>query len=130
MYIPLKGFVALTLWPWIFVREDKSAKFTPMMKRHEATHAHQQIDCLAVGAIIAVVMLIAGYGWWSLISLGLFFELYILEFLIKLPFCHFDTNRAYMSISTEQEAYEHQDEIYYNDVRRHFAWLKYVFTIK
>ena len=21
-YIPLKGFVALTLWPWIFVRKE------------------------------------------------------------------------------------------------------------
>ena len=84
-HIPLKGFVALTLWPWIFVREDKSAKFTPMAKRHEATHAHQQLECLLVGFLI---------------------------------------------ISFEQEAYEHQEEIYYNDVRRHYAWLRYLFTIK
>ena len=107
-HIPLKGFVALTLWPWIFVREDKSAKFTPMAKRHEETHARQQLECLFV----------------------VFLIIYCLEWAVKLPFCKFDSNRAYMSISFEQEAYEHQEEIYYNDVRRHFAWTKYLFTIK
>jgi hypothetical protein len=44
--------------------------------------------------------------------------------------CGFDSDRSYRSISFEQEAYEHQEETYYNNVRRHFAWLKYVFTIK
>ena len=107
-HIPLKGFVALTLWPWIFVREDKSAKFTPMMKRHEATHAHQQEECLLV----------------------CFLFIYCLEWLVKIWICWFDLDRAYMSISFEQEAYEHQEEIYYNDVRRHYAWTKYLFTIK
>jgi hypothetical protein len=107
-YIPLKGFVALTLWPWIFVREEKSAKFTQMAKRHEGTHAHQQVECLLVGFLI----------------------IYCLEWAVKLPFCKFDSNRAYRSISFEQEAYDHQEEIYYNDVRRHFAWRRYLFTIK
>ena len=105
-YIPLKGFVALTLWPWIFVR--KSAKFTPMMKRHEATHAHQQVECLFV----------------------VFLIIYCLEWIIKYVLCGFDSDRSYRSISFEQEAYEHQEEIYYNDVRRHYAWLRYLFTIK
>lgn len=105
-YIPLKGFVALTLWPWIFVR--KSAKFTPMAKRHEETHARQQIECLFVGFLI----------------------IYCLEWIIKDVLCGFDSDRSYRSISFEQEAYEHQEEIYYNDVRRHYAWLRYLFTIK
>ena len=107
-YIPFKGFLALMLWPWIFVREDKSAKFTPMAKRHEVTHAHQQVECLLVGFLI----------------------IYCLEWVAKMPFCRFNAERSYRSISFEQEAYEHQEEIYYNDVRRHFAWLKYLFTIK
>ena len=107
-YIPLKGFVALTLWPWIIVRESERKKFTPRVERHEGTHARQQIECLFV----------------------LFLIIYCLEWVIKIPLCKFDTNRAYMSISFEQEAYDHQDEIYYNDVRRYFAWLRYLFTIK
>jgi hypothetical protein len=58
-----------------------------------------------------------------------FLIIYCLEWVIKLPFCRFNADRAYRSISFEQEAYEHQEEIYYNDVRRHFAWTKYLFTI-
>ena len=129
-HFPLKGFTALTMWPYIFVRKDRMERFTETVKRHETTHAMQQIECLVLGALMAVALWLIGCGLWSVITLGLFFELYILEWLLKLPFCKFNGNRAYMSISTEQEAYEHQMEVYYNEVRYHFAWLRYVFTLK
>lgn len=127
---PLKGFTALTIFPSVFVRKDRAEKFTAKVERHETTHALQQIELTIVGLILATISLIFGYGWWSLLFLPLFFWIYGLEWLIKLPFCKFDTLRAYMSISTEQEAYEHQDEFGYNNVRKHFAFLKFLFTIK
>ena len=129
-HFPLKGFTALTIFPYVFVRIDRIWNFTAKAERHETTHAIQQIECLVLGAIIAVVMLISGFGWFSFIPVGLFFELYAIEWLLKLPFCKFNGKRAYLSISTEQEAYEHQDEFGYNNVRKHFVWIKYVFTIK
>lgn len=129
-HFPKKGFTALTIWPFIFVRSDSKESFTKKMERHETTHALQQIELAIVGLILATISLIFGYGWWSLLFLPLFFWLYALEFLVKLPFCKFDTIRAYMSISTEQEAYEHQDEFGYNNVRKHFAFSKFLFTIK
>ena len=128
-HFPIKGFTALTIWPFVFVRSDSKKFFIQKTERHETTHALQQKECLILGAVIAVAMLIAGYGWWSLIPLGLFFELYAIEWLVKLPFCKFNGTRAYFSISTEQEANEHQDEVYYNEVRKDFAWLRYLFTI-
>jgi len=128
-HIPRKGFTAMTTWPYIIVRYDRKEKFTAKIERHETTHALQQKECLILGAVIAVAMLIAGYGWWSLIPLGLFFELYAIEWLVKLPFCKFNGTRAYFSISTEQEAYEHQDEFGYNNVRKHYAFIKYIFTL-
>ena len=82
-----------------------------------------------VGILLAVCLWLYGCGWYSLIPIGLYFELYALEWLIKLPFCLFDRVRSYMSIAFEQEAYEHQAEVYYNDVRRHFVWVKYLFTL-
>ena len=106
-HIPLKGFMALTLWPWIFVRNENSSKFTPKSKRHEITHALQQVECLFLPFLL----------------------LYCLEWLIKVPFCGFDCKLAYKSISFEQEAYEHMEEVYYNDVRRHYAWIKFIFTL-
>lgn len=106
--IPLKQFVALTLWPWIIVRQDQREKFTATALRHESTHAHQQIECL----------------------FAMFLIIYCLEWLVKICLCGFDADRAYRSISFEQEAYEHQDEFGYNNVRRHFAWCRYIFTLK
>lgn len=106
-HFPKKGFTALTIVPFIFVRKDRKDKFTGYAERHETTHALQQVEMLLI----------------------LFFLLYGLEWLLKLPFCKFDTIRAYMSISFEQEAYEHEAETYYNEVRRHYAWLRYLFTL-
>ncbi len=106
-YFPKKGFTALTIFPFVFVRKDRRDYFTAKAERHETTHALQQIEMLWI----------------------LFLILYALEWVIKLPFCKFDAGRAYMSISFEQEAYEHQEEVYYNEVRRHYAWAKYVFTL-
>ena len=104
--IPVKGFTALTLWPFIFVRCGKI--LTKKVERHETTHALQQLECLFV----------------------FFLLIYCLEWFVKIPFCGFSRKKAYLSISFEQEAYEHQDEVYYNEVRKDFAWLKYVFAIK
>ena len=114
-HFPKKVYTALTMFPLVFVRKDRAEKYTKKVERHEMTHALQQIEMLVVGVV--------------LIPIPLFFELYFAEWLIKIPFCRFDTDRAYMSISTEQEAYEHQEEVYYNEVRRHYAWAKYVFTL-
>lgn len=126
--IPIKGFIALTIWPYIFVRNDET--LTKKGERHETTHAMQQIEMTIVGVILAMILFALDCSWYSLIPVGLFLEWYCIEWVIKLPFCKFDTNRTYFSISQEQEAYEHQDEIFYNDVRKHFAWLRYVFTLK
>ena len=128
-HFPKKGYTALTVCPYVFVREDERNRFTKKVERHETTHALQQIEMLVVGVVLAVILLCCGYGWYSLIPIPLFFELYFAEWLIKIPFCRFDTDRAYMSISTEQEAYEHQDEFGYNNVRKHFNWIKFIFTL-
>lgn len=106
-HFPKKGFTALTIWPFVFVRKDRKDYFTAKDERHETTHAIQQVECL-----------------WLL-----FLVIYGAEYVIKLPFCKFDTIRSYMSISFEQEAYEHEAETYYNEVRRHYAWLRYLFTL-
>lgn len=107
-HFPKKGFTALTICPYVFVRSDEKQRFTKKVERHETTHALQQIEMLWI----------------------LFAVLYGMEWLLKLPFCKFNTDRAYRSISFEQEAYEHQDEFGYNHVRRHYAFARYIFTIK
>lgn len=105
-HFPFSGYIALTLCPWIFIREDLKHRFTENVERHETTHALQQIETAWI----------------------FFLLLYGLEYLIKL-FCTFSHKRAYWSISFEQEANEHEQEVGYNNVRKHYAWIKYIFTL-
>lgn len=106
-HFPKKGYTALTLWPFVFVRSDMKKKFTKKVERHETTHALQQIECLWIFFLI----------------------IYGLEYIIKLPFCRFDTERAYSSVSFEQEAYLWQDDKKYNEIRPHYEWRYYIFTL-
>lgn len=106
-HFPAKGFTALTMWPFVFIRKDRKEQFSAKAERHETTHGLQQVEMLLI----------------------FFFLLYGLEWLVKLPFCMFDTTRAYMSISFEQEAYTHQDDPHYLENRKPYTWLHLIFTI-
>ena len=128
--IPFKGYIALTLYPFVFIRNDKRQKYTPTTNRHELIHAYQQIETTILGAFISLLFYLLGGEWFSLIYLGLYFEIYLLEWLIKLVLCKFDTTKVYRSISFEQEAYANQGKVNYNKERRHYAWAKYVFKLK
>ena len=105
--IPFRGYLAMTVFPFIFVRKSAQARFTPKVERHETTHALQQLECLWV----------------------VFFLWYLLEWLIKIPFCHFNFHRAYRSISFEQEAYLWEQDAYYNKLRPHYSWRYFVFRL-
>jgi hypothetical protein len=69
----------------------------------------------------------------------LFLPLYLLEWIIKIPFSWFYkkkqkngrevTKVAYRSISLEQEAYYHTYDYDYLNTRKRYAWIKYIFTM-
>ena len=105
-HFPFKGYVALTFCPWVFIRKDKKKKYTAKVNRHETTHALQQIETL-----------------WLV-----FFILYSLEYILKLLFT-FSPSKAYKSISFEQEAYNTEAIVNYNNTRKHYAWVKYIFKL-
>lgn len=99
--IPLKGFTAITLWPFIFVRKD--ARMVATTIRHENIHGRQQKELLLAG----------------------FYILYSIEWLIKL--CYYRNSiTAYKNISFEREAYANQNNVAYLDERKHFSWTKYI----
>lgn len=126
--IPFKGFKAITIWPLVFVRSDAS-KFTDKDKRHETTHLEQQLEVMVVAAIIAVSLSLADVisWWWCFVIPVSFYLIYVLEWIIRIPFCGFDSRLAYYNISTEQEAYLHEDDLSYNYERKRFAWVRYLF---
>ena len=95
--IPFKGYVAITLWPFIFVR--KAVKENVI--RHEEIHGQQQKEMLIV----------------------LFYLWYAVEYLVRLVICR-SHKEAYRNISFEQEAYLFEGDPSYS--RKPYAWLKYV----
>lgn len=100
--IPFRGFTAMTVWPFVFVR--KSAWYSNDTDRHERIHGRQQLEML----------LLPFYLW------------YCVEYLVRLCITR-SRSRAYRAISFEQEAYAHERDQDYLQHRRWYAWLKYVF---
>lgn len=103
--IPLPGYVAMTLWPFIFIRRDLLHRYTDRTDRHESIHARQQLETLILPFLL----------W------------YALEWLIRLIILR-DPRRAYRSISFEQEAYMGEAFPDYLDDRPHYAWMYYLFS--
>lgn len=100
--IPFPGYKAITIWPFIFVR--KNAWYSNDNDRHERIHGRQQLEMLLL----------------------LFYLWYGLEYIIRLAIMR-DRDRAYCTISFEQEAYTHERNQDYLQHRRWYAWLNYVF---
>jgi len=122
--IPFKGFIAMCLWPFIFVRNNAANHYNTVANNHEHIHAEQQKEMLLVGIVLAAI----GYvfvGLWALLFVPLFFWWYGIEYLYRL--CQYrDTKKAYRNISTEREAYANEKDLIYLTNRRRFAWTKYL----
>ena len=101
--IPFKGFTALTLWPFVFVRKDEEQNYTHIVEHHETVHGEQQKEML-------IVFFLLWYG---------------IEWFVKL--CYYrNSMTAYKNISFEREAYKNQNDLAYLDIRKHYAWTKYI----
>lgn len=101
--IPFKGYLAMCVFPFIFVRKDARALKTTDIN-HEMIHGKQQIEMLWV----------------------LFFVWYGIEWFVRWVAYGFDGHLAYRNISFEREAYSNQSNITYLDERKPYAFLKYL----
>ena len=97
--IPLKGFCAMTMFPFIFTRRNLREK----EMYHELIHCRQQVEMLILP----------------------FFIWYVLEWLIRI-IIYFDTKKAYKNISFEKEAYSNQEDKDYLKERNFYSWIKYI----
>lgn len=101
-YLPPKGFFAINLFGTIFVRKGNRARVEPIDINHEKIHTAQMKEL--------------GYL--------LFYVFYLIEWLIRLSM----RGNAYRSISFEREAYAHQSDYTYLCHRKHYSWLKYLWS--
>lgn len=99
--IPFGRFAAMNLCGILFVKQD--VMLNARLENHERIHTAQMLE----------------------LGVVLFYLLYVLEWMVRLPLNRFNNFRAYRSISFEREAYEHDADLTYLSHRRHFAeWRK------
>ena len=98
--IPLKGFKAIAIWPFIFVRKGKKLKCTDI--NHEKIHFIQQKECFLL----------------------IFYLIYLIDFLYK--WYHLkDFIKAYNNVCFEVEACRYEELCDYYKIRWPFYWREY-----
>jgi heme/copper-type cytochrome/quinol oxidase subunit 2 len=103
-HIPFAGYKAMTVWPFIFIRNGMAWAYDERTNRHEHIHGRQQVEMLIASILIVIVLFVVGCGWWSLLTLPIFFYWYGIEYLIR--WVHYkNQNNAYRNIAFEREAY-------------------------
>ena len=123
-FIPLKGFYAITVIKWIFVRDkykhlDGSSIYNKMIN-HESIHEQQILDLTP-----------ETFPSWLRYTIGsiCFYLLYGLEWLFKLIPCFIKKKNAYRSLCAEQEAYKNERNFNYIKNKPKLSWLKKIFTL-
>ena len=123
-FIPPKGFYAITVIKWIFVRDkykhlDGSSIYNKMIN-HESIHEQQILDFTP-----------EVFSSWLRYTVGsiCFYLLYGLEWLFKLIPCLIKKKNAYRSLCAEQEAYNNEMDFKYIENRPKLFWLKKIFIL-
>ena len=101
-YIIPKNYFGLTIYPFIFLK-NKSLKNDAKLINHEKIHLKQQLELFWI----------------------FFFIWYTSEYILKL-FKYRNHYLAYINISFEKEAYEHENNLNYLLYRKPYSFLKYL----
>ena len=123
-FIPFKGFYAITVIKWIFVREEykylDGLSVYDKMINHESIHEQQILDFTP-----------KIFPKWLRYTIGsiCFYPLYGLEWLFKLIPCLIKNKSAYRSLCAEQEAFKNEADSNYINKREKLAWLKKIFRL-
>ena len=122
-HIPFKGFAALNILGFLFVREE--VEMTAEALNHEAIHTRQQYEIIATSAIL-FLWIVNTYSWWCylLIIFAMPLVLYTLAWLVALVLPPYDS--AYKDSPFEREAYANQHYPNYLDSRPWCAWVRYI----
>lgn len=112
---------------WFVLSKRDESRTNQTDRNHETIHAMQWTEVtMAVGVFTLALIAIFDLSlWWMFIAPLAYYILYLLEWLCKLPSGH-----AYKSISFEQEAYAHDEDMNYCENRHLFCgWAKKIFKV-
>ena len=121
--LPFSGFYCINLFGYLIRREKyRNIPISQKTLNHELIHTLQSEDIIP-NSKNNTFLRILGYT--------IFYIFYLIEWIIKV-ICSIFTLfhiRAYRSISFEQEAYNNESNLTYQDTRKKYAWLKYIFKV-
>ena len=104
--IPFKGYKAIALWPFIFVRTSAtrmSDESWNRMIQHECIHLRQQQELLLVGFYLLYLFL---WLWWSM--------------------RYRSFHKGYRRVVFEVEAYIFESDNGYLERRKRWSWTKWL----
>ena len=101
-HIVPKGFVGITLFPFIFLKEE-NLKEDKVLINHEKIHLKQQKELLIL----------------------FFYLIYGLEWVLKF-FIYKNGYLAYKNLSFEREAYQNENTPHYLKNRKNYSFMKYL----
>lgn len=142
---PFKGYLAITILWWIFIRRDLADKFTAVDENHETIHFWQLVGlalvaaaCVLVGHILFGVslgwLLLAPfafyvvYGAWWLLTTKPSFYIETLKWYRTGKVGPKPENESYYKLPFEAEAYLNQSNFSYTSGLRKplFSWVKFI----
>lgn len=111
----------------------KEEEVTQRVRNHECVHARQwfEVTLLFADLILGVVLIFGISPWWMLLGGGIYYVLYVLEWMCKSVWysvmidewtCDMET--PYQSISFEREARLSERDSNYLENSGYFGWLK------
>ena len=111
----------------------KEEEVTQRVRNHECVHARQwfEVAALSESILLSIVLIFGISPWWMLLSGGIYYVLYVLEWMCKSVWysvmmdewtCDMET--PYQSISFEREARLSERDSNYLENSGYFGWLK------
>lgn len=125
-FIPLKGYLCMTVLWWLIIRTEYKDKITSTVERHESIHSYQQVVLFLFSLIISIILsFTTNYSWWCL-SLTPIIPLiaYVISWIIEIILPPY--NRAYKDICFEGEARSLESDKDFRKKLFPFSFLKYI----
>lgn len=125
-FIPLKGYLCMTVLWWLIIRTEYKDKITETVERHETVHSYQQITLFIVSLLVSIILsLTTNYSWWCLLLTPIIpLIAYVISWIIEIILPPY--NRAYKDIYFEGEARALESDPNYKEKLFPFSFLKYI----
>lgn len=125
-FIPLKGYLCMTILWWLIIRTEYKDKITETVERHETVHSYQQVVLFIFSLIVSIILsLTTNYSWWCLLLTPIIpLIAYVISWIIEIILPPY--NRAYKDICFEGEARALESDPDYKKKLFPFSFLKYI----